>query len=68
MKYICVLWGNKIEDYEITEDVFLMKNAPEKIKKENLREGEFLILNRLTQKTSKFVFINKKFLEITRLI
>jgi hypothetical protein len=68
MKYICVLWGNEIEDYEMTEDVFLMKNAPEKIKKENLKEGEFLILNRLTQKTSKFVFINKKFLEITRLI
>lgn len=68
MKYICVLWDNEIEDYEMTEDVFLMKNAPEKIKKENLREGEFLILNRLTQKTSKFVFINKKFLEITRLI
>lgn len=68
MKYICVLWGNEIEDFEITEDVFLMKNAPEKIKKENLEGGEFLILNRLTQKTSKFVFINKKFLEITRLI
>lgn len=68
MKYICVLWSNKIKDYEITEDVFLMKNAPEKIKKENLKEGSFLILNRLTQKTSKFVFINKKFLEITRLI
>ena len=68
MKYICVLWGNEIEDYEITEDVFLMKNAPEKIKKENLREGEFLILNRLTQKTYEFQFTNKKFLEVRRII
>lgn len=68
MKYICVLWGNEIEDFEITEDVFLMKNAPEKIKRENLKEGDFLILNRLNQKTSKFVFSNKKFLEIRRIL
>lgn len=68
MKSILVLWGEEIKDFEETEEVFLMKIAVEKIKKENLKKGSFLIYNRIEDCAKEFIFENKKVLNIMRVV
>lgn len=65
---ILVLWGEEIKDFKETEEVFLMKIAVEKIKSESLKEGSFLIYNRLKGCAKEFNFKNRKVLNITRVL
>lgn len=65
---IVVLWGKELKDFEETEEVFLMKIAVEKIKSENLKDGSFLIYNRIEGCVKEFNFKNEKVLNITRVV
>lgn len=56
---ILVSW-EELKDFEVAEEVFLMKNAPEYIKEKKLKEGGFFIYNRLEQKTKMFIFYHKE--------
>lgn len=56
---ILVLWEN-LNDFEVTEEVFLIKNAPEYIKEKKLKEGGFFIYNRLEEKAKMFIFYHKE--------
>lgn len=57
---LIVLWDNNLKDYEVTEDIFLIKVAPDYIKEKKLKEGNFILYNRLENKAKMFIFYNKE--------